>query len=182
MILTLAGGLAFGAAVAAVHGSHGGVRATIGGLSAPWLLVAFAAGAVLGSRGVARGALAGLLVTAVALSAFYVTNIWVLGIFGHGLLGDLSVALSTGAYYMRLGLVSGPVMGAAGALWRRRRSMGLGLAATGLLVLEPLAWLVYWHGHLPPAWNLAPVAAAEIGVGLLASAALVAWQRRTARG
>jgi hypothetical protein len=178
--LAVAGALAFGVAMAVMHGSQGGVRATIGNLSAPWLLVAFGAGAAFGSRGVWRGAASGLLVTASAFCAFYVTNIWVLGIFGHGAIGDFWFALSTGAFYIRLGLLSGPVMGALGALWRRRRSMGIGLAAAGLLVFEPLAWFAYHRGHLAPTWDFVPVAIAEIGFGFLFSAALVAWQRRSA--
>lgn len=168
--------VSFGATMSEIHGSQGGLRATIGNLSAPWLLVPFGAGVALGGPRVWRGAVSGLLVTVVALCAFYVANIWVLGIFGHGALGDLRFALSTGAYYIRLGLITGPVMGALGALWRRRRSLGIGLAAAGLLILEPLAWFAYQHGALPP--GFVAVAIAEISVGVALSAALLAWRRQ----
>lgn len=177
LALTAVAALSFGAAMSEIHGSQGGLRATIGNLSAPWLLVSFGAGAALGGPRIWRGAAAGLLVTTVALCAFYVTNIWVLGIFGHGILGDLWFALSTGAYYIRLGLISGPVMGAVGALWRQRRSLGMGLAATGLLVFEPLAWFAYQHGALPP--GFVAVTVAEVSVGVALSVALVAWRRRS---
>lgn len=179
VVAACSGAVAFGVVMAVVHGSQGGVRATIGNLSAPWLLVAFAAGASLGRRAEWRGALSGVLVTVLALSGFYVTNIWVLGITGHGLLGDLGAALASGAYYIRLGVLSGPVMGALGSLWRRRRSGKVGLVATGLLVCEPLAWVAYYHG-LPATWGFLPVAIAESAVGLLLSVAVVAWLRRTA--
>ena len=176
----LAGALCFGAAMSVIHGSQGGVRATIGNLSAPWLLIAFGAGAALGKRGVWPGAGAGLLVTVLALCAFYVANIYVLGLTGHGLLGDLRFALASGAYYIRLGLLSGPVMGILGALSRRRRSMGIALAATGLLVFEPLAWLAYFHGHLSSTSDFPAVAIAEMAVGAVCSVGLVVSRRRTA--
>lgn len=169
--------LSFGIAMAVIHGSGGGIRATIGNLSAPWLLLAFVAGAALGGRRIALGAISGLLVTAIALCAFYIANIWVLGIFGHGALGDLWFALSTGAYYIRLGLFSGPVMGALGALCRQRRSLGLGLAATGLLIFEPIAWFAYQRGELPA--GFVPVAAVEVSIGVLVSSVLVVWRRRS---
>lgn len=176
--VVLAGALGFGAAMAVVHGSQGGVRATIGNLSAPWLLIAFGAGAALGKRGIWRGAASGLIVTAVALSAFYVTNIWVLDIHARGPLGDVVFALSSGAFYIRLGLLSGPVMGALGALWHRRRSFGVGLAAAGLLVFEPLAWFAYEHGQLAATLGWLPVAIVESALGILLSVVLLLWERR----
>lgn len=169
--------LSFGSAMAEVHGSQGGLRATIGNLSAPWLLGAFGAGAALGGTRIWRGAASGFVVTTVALCAFYVTNIWVLNISGHGALGDLWVALSTGADYIGLGLISGPVMGVLGALWRQRRPLGMGLAASGLLIFEPLAWFAYRHDALPSGFVAATVC--EVSVGIALSAALVAWCRRS---
>ncbi|MGD0220168.1 MAG: DUF6518 family protein [Acidimicrobiales bacterium] len=179
--LVLAGALGFGAAMSVIHGSQGGVRAMIGNLSAPWLLIAFGAGAALGKRGVWRGAGAGLLVTVLALCAFYMANIYVLGLTGHGPLGDLRFALESGAYYIRLGLLTGPAMGVLGALSRRRRSMGIALAATGLLVFEPLAWFAYFHGHLSSTtYDFPAVAIVEMAVGVVLSAGLVLSQRRSA--
>ena len=175
--LTVAGALFYGAAMAEIHGSQGGIRATIGNLSAPWLLVGFGAGAALGGLVLWRGALSGLLVTAAALCSFYITNIWVLSIFGHGAVGDLWLALSTGSYYIRLGLISGPVMGSLGTLWRQRRPLSLGLVSTGLLIFEPLAWCASWHGALPA--DFIAVAVVEIGVGVVLSAALIIWRRRS---
>ena len=178
--LVLVGALGFGAAMSVIHGSQGGVRAMLGNLSAPWLLIAFGAGAALGKRGVWRGAGAGLLVTVLALCAFYVANIYVLGLTGHGLLGDLRFALASGADFIRLGLLTGPAMGALGALSRRRRSIGVALAAVGLLVLEPLAWFAYFHGHLSSASDFPAVAIAEMAVGAVLSAGVVVSQRRSA--
>jgi hypothetical protein len=163
-----------------IRGSQGGVRAMLGNLSAPWLLIAFGAGAALGKRGVWRGAGAGLLVTVLALCAFYTANIYVLGLTGHGPLRDLRFALASGAYFIRLGLLTGPAMGVLGARWRRRRSMGIALAATGLLVFEPLAWFAYFHGHLSSTWDFLSVAIAEMAVGAVLSARLVVSQRRSA--
>lgn len=153
--------------MSAVHGSQGGLRATIGNLSAPWLLVAFCAGAILGRRGLWRGAVAGLFATVVALSAFYLTNIAVLGLYGHGPLGDVRFALGSGVYYVRLGLLSGPVMGALGALWRRRRVLFVLLGAASLLVLEPLAWLAYFHGAITASRGFVPVALSEAAFGVV---------------
>lgn len=179
VILVMVGALAFGALMSVIHGDNGGLRATIGNLSAPWLLIGFGAGALLGNRGLWRGAAAGLAVTVSALVAFYLTYIYVLGLTGHGAIGDLRLALGDSAYYIRFGLFTGPFMGAIGALWRRRRSLGLALAATSLLVFEPLAWFTYFHGHVTPQWDFPPVAIAEVAAGLCLSTLVVVRERQS---
>lgn len=175
--LVLVAALAFGVSMSVIHGSTGGMRAAVGNLSAPWVLLAFVAGGILGKRGIVRGAAAGLLVTALALFSFYLANIYVLGLTGHGPFGDVRVALGSGAYYFRFGAFSGPAMGALGAVWRRGRSLSVALVAVSLLLFEPVAWLLYFHGQVPV--DFAPVALVEAAVGVVAVCAVFLWGRRS---
>jgi len=59
----------------------------------------------------------------------------------------------------------------------RRASGRIGLAATGLLIFEPLAWFAYKHGALAP--GFVAVSIAEISVGVAVAAALVASRHRS---
>lgn len=168
--VTLAGALAFGVLAALVKGDQGGVRDTIGNLSTPWLLAGFVPG--LFARSLPRGAVLGLAATLTALLGFYLVVSFPLD--------DLSEVLRLNRRWVFSGLLSGPVMGAAGA-WVRRRGFPLARAAvvvTGLLlVLEPLVivaarvvpgWRTVIH------WTLEPipyVVEAAAGVVVLAAAA-----------
>jgi hypothetical protein len=144
--LTLAGALAFGlfAAWAKDQGAHDvrgltEVRAYVGNLSTPWLLVAFAAGTQAGRLG--SGALLGLAATMTALAGFYLFSTVVVDLGGHGFAGDLRLELSANRGYFEGGLLSGPVFGALGAWWQQRRSYRASAVAGVLLMAEPLVLL-----------------------------------------
>ena len=123
-----------------VKGNDAGIRDDIGNLSAPWLLLPFFAGAAVERRDLA--AAAGLAATVVALVAFYVANAFVLELGPHSLATDLRLTLGATGYWVPRGLVSGPVFGALGGLWRRRGYPALlGVAVLLLLDAEPLFWI-----------------------------------------
>jgi hypothetical protein len=130
---------AFGVAMSVFKGNDTGIRDDIGNLSAPWLLLAFFAGAAAatGRRGLA-GAAAGLAATFAALIAFNVANAFVLDLGPHSLANDVRLAFTT--YWFPRALLSGPVFGALGAIWRRRGYPTLGVAVILLLDAEPLFW------------------------------------------
>lgn len=174
--------LAFGVGMSVLHGSGGGFRAQIGNVSAPWLLLPLVAGTVAGEQHFGLGALVGGVASLVALIAFYVSNIYVLGFTGHPWPVEVGLALRSGTYFIRIGLVSGPVFGALGTVGRRRHSVAVALLAAGLFVFEPLAWLVYfWSGPGPdPLGMLAypAVWVTESIVGLVACSVIVLHARR----
>jgi len=123
-----------------LHGSGGGLRAQIGNVSAPWLLLPLVAGAVAGEQHLGRGALVGGVASLVALIAFYISNIYVLDFRGHAWPVEVGLTLRSGAYFIRIGLVSGPAFGALGAAGRRRHSVAIGLLPPGCSCSSP------WHG------------------------------------
>ncbi len=182
VLVVCTAGLAFGVGMSALHGSGGGLRAQIGNVSAPWLLLPLVAGAVAGEQHLGRGALVGGAASLVALIAFYISNIYVLGFTGHAWHVEVGLALRTGAYFIRIGLVSGPAFGALGALARRRHSVAIALVAAGLFVFEPLAWLVYfWSGPGPDPVGMLTYPAVwvtESFVGLVACSVVVLHARR----
>jgi hypothetical protein len=191
---------AFGLLAAAVEGHGVGrfaeLRNAIGNLSAPWLLVVFVAG-IRGSR-LWSGALVALLATMIALVGFYLLNAVAQDLGEEGFIGDLRLELSANRGYLQGGAISGPILGAIGAWWRRSRRLHALTIVGALLMAEPLVLLVIGalgpDGVLPagegiptvvrivPGWDLtgdrggiaAAVYAAEflIGLGLLLLAVL----------
>jgi hypothetical protein len=175
---------AFGVAMSILKGNDIGIRDDVGNLSAPWLLLPFAAGTAAGRR-VLVGAVVGLLATVVALLAFYVANAFVLDLGPHSIVNDLRLTVSPSDYWVRLGLVSGPVFGALGALWRRRGYPSVGLAVVLLLVAEPLFWEAADRTHALPRFAFQPSLAAsvsEAGVGVLAFSLTALAVRRARSG
>jgi hypothetical protein len=163
----LIGGAAFGVGISLIKGSGGGVRDVIGNASAPWLLLPFIAGAVAGDHRVARAALIGLVVSLVAVVGFYTVYVLVvLGIRPRSVSEFVHLALVSGARWLVLGAISGPVFGALGGWWQLRRSLVAGLLAASLLLFEPPAWLVWTPDsvHYPVVWGV------EIALGVLAAA------------
>ncbi|MCY1143113.1 DUF6518 family protein [Actinoplanes sp. Pm04-4] len=174
LLAVIGAGLLFGVLAALVKGHHDGVRDTIGNLSTPWLLIAFAAG--LHVRSLPRGAALGLAATLTALLGFYVV-VAVTADDGH-----LAHVLRENRRWLFSGLLSGPVLGAFGA-WLNRRAGDLRFAVTAvvglLLVLEPIVivsarvvpgWREVIHWHLSPG-----VYAAEAALGLFML--VLAWRR-----
>src|SRR4051812_14716309 len=128
---------AFGVAVAVLKGGDAGVRDAIGNVSAPWLLLPFAAGSL--GRGPGRAALIGVAVVLAALAGFYVAQAFVLDLGGHPLRTNLALTLGAGRPYYAAGLVTGALFGALGGL-RGRYRRALVAAVVGLaLIGEPFA-------------------------------------------
>ena len=188
-------------------GGISGVRATLGNVSTPWVLVGFFAGAQTTQLG--RGALLGLLATAVALVGFCIFTTLVENLGGHGFVGDLRLELSGNRAYFEGGILTGPLFGALGAKLRQhesrqqqhgreRRSTGrTALLVGALLIAEPLGMVVLGavKGHvlaratgLPlgariiPGWGLngssGSTSWAIYGIEFLLGIAVVAWSLR----
>lgn len=166
--------LVFGVLLAVLKGQDVGVRDALGNLSAPWVVVPFAAGAT--ARSARRGALFGLGATLLALLGFYLAEAAVLNLGPHPWYVDLRLTLHWNVYDT-WGVPTGIAYGALGALWTLRRSRLAG-AAVGLAFLaEPLIVLALerrgvWGGagalQYPWLWMT------EVAVGFSLLAVLVA--------
>jgi hypothetical protein len=132
--------LSFGVVVAVLKGQGTGARDALGNLSAPWLLVAFIGGAC--SRRARWAPLGGLAATIAALAGFYAAESRLLDLGPHSWLIDLQLTFQAGRVYLLTALLSGPIFGALGGLWAKRRSaLASGVIAT-MFVCEPLVvWL-----------------------------------------
>lgn len=147
-----AGGvLAFGLVAGWLHGDDGGLRASIGNVSAPWLFIAIIPAWWSGSS--ARGALLGAATTLVALVGFYVgLTATMYGHLGtaHGLIPSFSLVLSANRIWFAAGLISGPLGGAlAGYLGTRHRPTWLGVMLGALMVGEVVLVAVLQNLTLP---------------------------------
>lgn len=140
----------FGVAVGLLKGDDTGLRGAVGNLSAPWLLVAFLPALRAGS--VLRGAAVGLVATVVALTGFYVALTFVLAghLGGGGFPAELGVEVVANRVYFAAGLVSGPLLGAAGAWVGRRHGRGAWLVSGALLAGEIVAVAVAQGHQLAP--------------------------------
>lgn len=184
LILVLA--VLFGAAMSWLKGNGSGFRDAIGNASAPWLLVPFLAGAAAGSRRLTAGAVVGLAATLAALGGFYVANSVVLELGPHPWLTDLALTVRSGVYWAERAVITGPVFGALGGLWRRDRSLAAAATIAAMFVLEPAAWWLYnlrLHGGAAYAVPQYPgLWVGEIAVGLAAFALLRARRRAKSPG
>jgi hypothetical protein len=153
--------------------SHLGVWSeSVSLMSAPWLALPFLAGWRTPGRRAA--VLMGLVVTAAALCGYFILTLSPLeGVSASQL--HLTGFVRSQLHVIVPGLVTGPLFGWLGNLWRTSRSW---LSATAVVVAfcgEPLArWLV--RQPIP----VAPVATAEVTIGL-AVAAWFALNRRAWR-
>ena len=141
LAIVLAGAAGFGLLMAVIKGQGAGARDALGNISAPWLLLSFLAGSTFARVRVA--ALLGLVAALAALAAFYAGESVILDLGPHSWLTDLNLTMRAGGYYFIQGLVSGPIFGALGGLWARRRSATVGVVPALLFALEPLIVLVY---------------------------------------
>jgi uncharacterized protein DUF6518 len=142
---------AFGVAAGLFKGDDSGLRGGIGNLSAPWLLVAFLP--ALGARTIARGAVVGFVSTVVALIGFYGSLTVVLAghLGGHGYLPELLVELRANHLYFLAGVLTGPVLGAAGAWVGRHRRRWAAFLTGSLLAGEVVVVAVVQGRQLLPA-------------------------------
>lgn len=137
-VLIAMAAVVFGALESVLKGSGSGVRDGIGNLSAPWVILPLLAAAA-GRRRILFGAAIGLLTTMTALIAFYFTNAFVLDLGAHTTLHDIGLTLNVGNLWFKAGIVSGPVMGAAGAWVTRRGRFAVAASVAGIVLAEPLA-------------------------------------------
>jgi hypothetical protein len=143
LLLTVAGAFGFGlfAALVAGQGSDGlsavaSARNQIGNLSAPWLIVALAAGAA--SQSVRAGVLFGSVATVSALLGFYVVTAFVTDVGGRGVADDFARLLLANRLWFVLGAISGPTFGALGAWVRAAPWMTVGIISGSLMIGEPV--------------------------------------------
>jgi hypothetical protein len=173
----------FGAVMSVLKGNDAGIRDDIGNLSAPWLLLPFFAGAAMQSRERAA-AVAGLAATIVALLAFYVANAFVLDLGPHSFVTDLRLTIGATGYWVPRGLLTGPVFGALGGLWRRHGYPTLGVGMILLLDAEPVFWAAIHRMGGVASFDFQPSFAAsviEAIVGLGAAVCLASFLRRAHR-
>lgn len=182
ILLFLAAAVLFGAVESILKGNGSGVRDGIGNLSAPWVMVPFAAGAA-GARGrIAFGAAIGLVTTLAALLGFYLANAFVLDLGPHSSVHDLGLTLGAGTLWFKAGAVSGPVMGAAGAWAARAGRFAVAAVIVATVLFEPVAVYLAYRGSGGffaggnGAWN--GVYAGEAIVGAVAAAALLSARAR----
>jgi hypothetical protein len=123
--------------MATIKGSGAGARDALGNISAPWLLLSFVAGASVVR--VRLAALTGLGAALTALAAFYVAESALLDLGAHSWITDLSLTVRAGRFYFVGSVVSGPVFGALGGIWAKRRSATVAACFALLFALEPLA-------------------------------------------
>jgi hypothetical protein len=174
----------FGVLAGLVKGDDTGLRAQLGNLSAPWLLVALIPAS--GCRTVLRGACIGLLCTGVALLGFYATLTVVLAghLGGGGFARELLVEVEANRIYFLAGMVTGPVLGAAGA-WLGRRHRGTVWPVAGALLAAEIVAVAGLQGRqlAPPplyfVWGVTHWTAyvAESLLGLLVLG-FALWHRR----
>lgn len=112
------------------------LRNTIGGLSTPWVLIPFVAGALCLRR--LSGALMGLAATMFALAGWYLCATLLEDLGGHGFFGDLRLEFGANQVWFLAGLLSGPLFGAFGSWWHARRRLPAAVVAGALLMGEPL--------------------------------------------
>ena len=152
-------------------------------LSAPWLVIAFLAGAT--QKTPLRGVLLGFGATAAALAGYWLmTDSPVEGTQytlanAHGFfISNASVVVG--------GLVTGPLFGWFGQQWRTRRTLLGALVTAAALCLEPLArhvprriFLAYSDGYLAadPIGSHA-IVGVEVAAGLAFAAAILVRHRR----
>jgi hypothetical protein len=142
-------------------------------LSAPWIVLAFAAGAT--QRDPRRAALLGLACTYAALLGYGVmtlspaenAHVTVAAIRGF-LISERNVLVG--------GLVTGPLFGWFGQQWRSGRALGGALLVAAALCLEPLA-----RRFAVNPIRFESVTIAEIAAGLLLAAAIVTRSRLSQR-
>jgi Family of unknown function (DUF6518) len=168
----------FGAAMSFIKGNGGGVRDSIGNVSAPWLLLPFFAGALAGARNIGRGARIGTIALLAALGGFYLVNTKVLDLGPHSWLADLRLTVQGGQRYFALAVLGGPIFGALGGWWRRDRSTLVGVLVAALPVFEPVAWLIYGRARGIHFENHPAVWAFEVIIGM--GAGILVWARRPA--
>jgi hypothetical protein len=134
-------------------------------LSAPWLVLAFVAGAT--QREPRRAALLGLACTYAALFGYAVMTLSPAENAHLTLAGLRGFAVSERSVLLG-GIVTGPLFGWFGQQWRTRRALAGALVTAAALCLEPLAR----RASIDPIRDRA-VSLAEVAAGLALAAAVL---------
>jgi hypothetical protein len=146
---------------------------------APWLLLAFLAGAYANEHRLRIGAFSGLAATMAALIGFYFTNGAIFHYGPQSWPGYLTYGFGQGKVFFTLGLLSGPSLGAFGAWWRQNLSLVPVLTVGMLFIIEGLTHASQTNFFAPDATQ---VAAIEVLLGLVwIAVALVttrSWRQR----
>jgi hypothetical protein len=155
-------------------------------LSAPWLVIAFAAGCT--QKTPRRAALLGLGATAAALTGYWLmTDSPVEG--AQYTLANAHGFLVSNVFTVIGGLVTGPLFGWFGHQWRMRRVLLGALVTAAAVCLEPLARRTplgdvhaFGHGYVVanPIGSHA-VILAEVAAGLVLAAAVLVQHRQGLR-
>jgi hypothetical protein len=134
-----------GVADSLIKGNGFGLLGALGQTAAPWLMLAFLAGAFAGERRLTLGAFAGLEATLLGLVGFYFVNSFVVDLGSHAWPTDLRLAVTGGKWVFALSVLSGPIFGALGTWWRRQLSM-IPVIILGLLFVgEALVRVIEAH-------------------------------------
>lgn len=143
LIIIAVAAIAFGLVMSLIKGTGAGVRLQFGNLSAPWLLVAFLAGARY--RHIGAAAAAGALATIAALVGFYAEQSPIVSLSSSSLKfienpGQMYAFIGSAHSIIYIGgLASGLLFGVLGSIWTARRSrLALGVVAF-VFLMEPLA-------------------------------------------
>jgi len=176
LAVMLPASVAFGVLMALVKGQSDDLRGAVGNMSAPWVVLPFVAG--VRCRRPSHGALAGVATTVLAFAGFYAAEAAILDLGAHPWYVDLRLTLGTVNVYERMGLLSGAVYGALGAVWGARRSLLAASAVGAAFLAEPFLVFVvsregFWGGPGLLRYPLLWIAELVIGTALLAAAPLV---------
>jgi hypothetical protein len=175
VVLALVLSAAFGAVDQYVGSQWISWGAELSSLSAPWLVLAFLAGAT--QRSPRRAALLGLACTYSALLGYFLLTDSPLEGAHYDLANTRGFFISNSVVVLG-GIVSGPLFGWFGQQWRTRRALLGALVAAAAFCLEPLArraplGVVHYFGHgyvLTNPIDSRSVILAEVAAGLLLAA------------
>lgn len=191
VVVALAVAFAFGAVDQYLGALHFPFLTEVSGMSAPWLLVPFLAGAF--QAGVRRAAVVGFGATWLAVLAYVlmIVSPWEgthLGPRPAGLVGSWNqltlhlflVTVASQWLWFAAGLVTGPVYGWLGYRWHAWGSAAAALVAVAPVMLESAArWLVAslapanLNGLISFSPSIRPAALAETVLGLALTVALI---------
>jgi Family of unknown function (DUF6518) len=160
----------FGVVMSIIKGNEDDIRGAIGNMCAPWMLLPFLSSVFAKKYRIIQAAIVGFLASICALIGFYFANSYVLDLGPHPWLVKVRLTLWSGLFYYKLSLLSGPVFGALGAWYIRRKTCTPALLMALLFVLEPFVWLVYDFGGFRSYPILAVV---EATIGVIACIVLV---------
>lgn len=176
--LALVGAVVLGIAIAILKGQSDGLRDAVGNLSGPWLLVAFWCGS-LARRGPA-GAVLGAVATVFALAGFCLGLALISDYGTTSAAASVHLAFRANTRYFAAGMISGPILGAFGAI-ARRHAADRTLLTGAVLLAEPIATIAghqsgafggligFWSGFRTTAYLIEGAFGALVIIAALAS-------------